>query len=449
MSYELVFARPKRKLAKRLVADSYAPMQKSDVADSRFDLIPIEKVLNALKDAFENFEPSVRFPAIAEENASADVEWGCCWFSFTFRGASDELRDRVVKLMKKFKCPVYDPQTSTLHGLSRPPVFSGGTKKKWDLTAKLARLIGESGMKEMEEEEAKRQAADRARHLDWHLPVEKLDAEIIRDCSGGRWQRLGLKSHDCAAMLHNVASRKTSDTGADDGTGFTNPLGELRSAIDDCYLTVAIGFFQAVPPSHRHHDYRIPARMGAAKLVELCHGDWRDGYREWPDSEPMTRAQSRTRLGWIDDYRRGLLMALLVDESKAIRRIVEWPDTDLMVDDGSWDLTAADNDVQIALAFALRGERGTRLKRLVEKIRSSKRKRAMTFWAAVEAIVAGDAKGFARHLREATALYQKSGFSTNGVEAVHIEGSILWHVARRAKLTLPELPQRTQDLILR
>jgi hypothetical protein len=35
-----------------------------------------------------------------------------------------------------------------------------------------------------------------------------------------------------------------------------------------------------------------------------------------------------------------------------------------------------------------------------------------------------------------------------GVE-IHVDGSILWQVARRRKLPLPELPERNLDLILR
>jgi hypothetical protein len=143
-------------------------------------------------------------------------------------------------------------------------------------------------------------------------------------------------------------------------------------------------------------------------------------------------------------------MALFLDDGTAISRLLEWPDTDLPVDDGTMDLTAADNQVHIALALALRGEPKAKFAELAGRVETSKRKRAVTCWAAVQSMLDGDASAFETSFKELVAHYRKSGFETNCVESiVHMDGSILWHVARRRKLALPKLPERSMDLILR
>jgi hypothetical protein len=168
----------------------------------------------------------------------------------------------------------------------------------------------------------------------------------------------------------------------------------------------------------------------------------------------MSRAETRTRLDWIDEYRDGFLMALFVDDEQATRRLTEWPDMDLPIDDGTWELNDADNKAQVALAFVLRGEPEVRVSEVVERIRSSKRKRAVVFCDAVEAIVRNDPVAFARGLKDLCDRYRKSAPALPRIERLEwpepcMDGSILWHVARRAGIDLPRLPERQLDWIVR
>jgi hypothetical protein len=213
---------------------------------------------------------------------------------------------------------------------------------------------------------------------------------------------------------------------------------------------VGLGFLEAIPRGHQFHDPRVAAKIAVACAVEYFHGDWREGCRESYYSDRMTRAESRKELDWIDAYRAGLLMALFLDDGTAINRLLEWPDTDLPVDDGTMDLTAADNHVHIALALAVRDEPKAKVAELAGRVESSKRKRAVAFWTTTQSILDGDASAFETRFKELVALYRKSGFETNCVESVvHMDGSILWHVARRSGLALPEFPDKTMDMILR
>jgi hypothetical protein len=78
---------------------------------------------------------------------------------------------------------------------------------------------------------------------------------------------------------------------------------------------------------------------------------------------------------------------------------------DLPVDDGTMDLTAADNQVHIALALALRGEPKAKVAELAGRVESSKRKRAVTFWATAQSMLDGDASAFETRFKALVALY--------------------------------------------
>jgi hypothetical protein len=229
------------------------------------------------------------------------------------------------------------------------------------------------------------------------------------------------------------------------------PIEDQRTP-DDLVLNakinlVFLAYLGAIPPGHACSDSKAVARAGVARAMEFCYGAWRDGHKEFYYSEPMSRAQNRAKLGWITPYREGLFLALYIDDESAIRRLIDWPDTDLPIDDGLDNRTAGDNYAQIGLAFLLRGEPKEKITPVVEKLRASKRKRANVFWAAVEAIVGKDSLSFAKQMKELCNLYRKSASERDFPEP-HVDGSILWHLARRLGIELPKLPEASLDLIL-
>ena len=163
----------------------------------------------------------------------------------------------------------------------------------------------------------------------------------------------------------------------------------------------------------------------------------------------MSRARTRAKLGWITPYREGLLLALFIDDETAIQRLIAWPDTDLPIDDGLSNLTAGDNYAQIALAFLLRGEPKKRISQIAGKLHASKRKRATAFWAAVEAIVAKEPETFSIHMKACCNIFRKRAFKRGVFPEPDVDGSILWHLARRSKISIPELTERSLELIVR
>jgi hypothetical protein len=428
MSYDLTFAKPKRDIPGEQVHQAYDALWRDEPGDF-FERLPVHEILDALCEAYEDFEPAAKFPSIEDGRGFADVFHGPYQFTFTFRGDSADLAERIAGIFRGFGCPVYDPEITRPHALDNFPE-EASIELTWTPRTK-AEVEAEMAVMRVRLEHLKR-----LRSPEWSQEAAELTAQIARDCAGGRWQRLGIKAQTCAAVLHNmtfsmaIADHQTPD----------NLVHDARVNL------VFLGYLGAIPPGHACSDSRAVARAGVGRAIEFCYGAWRDGHQESRYSEPMSRAQTRAELGWITPYREGLLLALYVDDESAIRRLIDWPDTDLPIDDGLTDRTAGDNYAQIGLAFLLRGEPKEKIAQVVEKLHASKRKRANVFWAAVEAIFAKDCASFAKQMKELCSLNRKSPLNRD-FPGVHVDGSILWHLARRSGIALPKLPEAALDLI--
>jgi hypothetical protein len=222
------------------------------------------------------------------------------------------------------------------------------------------------------------------------------------------------------------------------------------AAVTKSLTLLFVHYLEAIPAGHKFSDVTAPLRAGVAKAIEYFHGAWREGYKEYPNSRPMTRKRTRSKLGWIDQYCEGLLLALYLDDETAIRRLIEWPDTDLPVDDGTDNLTAEDNLAQIALACRLRGEPEKKVAQIVKKLSARNRKRPIAFWTAAVAALEKKPREFADSLKQLCNLYRKLAEEQNDrIPRPHVDGTILWHLARRSGIALPDLSEWASDRIVR
>jgi hypothetical protein len=382
MSYDLTFARPKGKIPHERLREAYDALSR-DEPSNFFEPLPVDKILDALCEAYEDFEPAAKFPSIEDGRGFADVFHDPYRFSFTFRGDSADLTERIAGIFRGFGCPAYDPQIAKLHALDSFPekmsidsaeaikgitdIFRGfgrlhdpQTGKVHDFgdIAEQIKLDLMAWMPPKDPELAAQARQARLEHIkrqrrssnpEWCEAVDRLAAQIARDCAGGRWQRLGIDAENCAAVLHNMTLMGPSQD---------------QQTPDNLVLMakmnlVFLAFLGAIPPGHAFSDPKAVARAGVVRAIEFCYGAWRDSQKEFFYSvAPMSRAETRAKLGWITPYREGLFLALYVDDESAIRRLIDWPDTDLPIDDGMDNRTAGDNHAQILLAFLLRGEEG-------------------------------------------------------------------------------------------
>lgn len=437
MSYDLVFAKPRAAIPHAQRERAYDALIGGNPGDL-FEPLPVNPILNALAGAYEDFEPLAPFPSIRDGAGSADVFHDSHKFTFGFRADHSAMQRRIIEIFRRFGCPAYDPQISALSPLNEPsagPAADGAENH--------ARLMAGPKVAALNEivnaRQTQREQQKRAEHREFYAAVDEWEPRIARDCAGGLWQRLGLTAEDCARVLYNSASALHTAT--------RNPPVDNLAVLEECSL-VLLAHLGAIPPGHECVDPVRIASLGVARALEFCHGDWREGHKEFFYSNPMSRAESRAKLGWIDAYREGLMLALYVDDESAIGRLLAWPDTDLPIDEGLSDRTAGDNFAHIASAFVLRGEPRAKVEPVAEKLRASKRKRANVFFSAVEAAAAQDSTAFGKHLKELCSLFRKSPKDLAFPETF-VDGTILWHLARRSKIALPKLPDGSLHLVPR
>ncbi|MCA9232700.1 MAG: hypothetical protein KDA57_18770 [Planctomycetales bacterium] len=186
--------------------------------------------------------------------------------------------------------------------------------------------------------------------------------------------------------------------------------------------------------------------------IDYFEGDWRDEYVYLSDNGPrkLTREQCRKKLDWIETYREGLMWSLCFDLEEPLQRLLAWPGTDLPFDDGTFRLTKEDNKYHVILARCLRGESLSKNSRLVSGIQESSRIRPKRLLEILEKVLLGDTPGFAKKFAQWVNAFRKQEFNAQQIWLVFsIEATILWHVARRYGLELPEQPLELLDLIVR
>jgi hypothetical protein len=220
MSYDLTFAKPKQKIPEERIQEAYDALARDQPGDF-FERLPVDQILDALCEAYEDFEPAAKFPSIEDGRGFADVFHGPYRFSFTFRGDSADLTERIAGIFRGFGCPVYDPQIAKLHALDNFPektsidaaeliegiasIFRGSDfplhdpqtgkphalddifeKISIELSGRMpptkAEPEAKAAARQARLEQIKRQR--RASNPEWSEAVDKLTAQITRDCRG-------------------------------------------------------------------------------------------------------------------------------------------------------------------------------------------------------------------------------------------------------------------------
>ncbi len=484
MSYDLIFAKPTRPIPKEREEEAYHDLTHDKPGDL-FAPLPLDEINKALIELFEDYEPATG-TGIQDDAGSAEVGHSAYHFWFSFRGNTDEMKDRIVEVFRRFDCPVFDPQCDGLQPLdnpwgSPPGKSSRGFQKLF--TRELRKLQAQVAAQEPEvrevlerelaevkksaadlrqkqeenrakaaaarqKEEQKREQADRKANPQKY----ELIAQIEKECAGGRWQRLGMTAKQCGESIFYSPQMASEQ--------------KYRSSIPMTFgrRLVELQFLEGIPANHPSFDSVAVSRRVAAMAVKYFFGDWLvpvpptsatapDGRYKlvYHADQPLTYEEMRHDPHWIEPYRDGLLMALYAGDEWAFQKLVTWPDSDLPIDEGTWNLTAADNQAHIALAFILRGEPQSKVDQILADVLASGRKRAVTFASAAQAFANDDADAFARHLKELSNLYLKKPpmLVRDQRPELHVDGAILWHLGLRKKFPLPKLPEKNLDLILR
>ena len=281
-------------------------------------------------------------------------------------------------------------------------------------------------------------------------------AQHIWDRGGLRWRRLDIPLERVAGLVRHFAARLAEEPqnlarAADPSAAAWNWDGIRRMRLHDRLSLTVLGFLEAIPTDLAPAgDWRHYAADAGAVAEGYFFGDWRVGYRRFATDPPLTREKARDELPWMDPYREGLLLALFADDEAGIERVTSWPGDDLPHDEGTLDLPAVYTTYHVHLARLLRNAPAGELSASATKLHDKANNRAAALVAAMEAAFAGDVAALTHALRQHLTSYRKRSFRVNRMDAaISIEGSILWHVARRRGLKLPDLPEKLADLILR
>ncbi|WP_165235688.1 hypothetical protein [Aquisphaera insulae] len=154
-------------------------------------------------------------------------------------------------------------------------------------------------------------------------------------------------------------------------------------------------------------------------------------------------------LPWIEKYRLGLTLALSLEDWPSADRLIEWPGDDLRLDEGLDDLTPGDNAYQIWLAGRLRGD----LNAMDEGkllVRMNRRSHLKVLVIAAQALLRDDDAAFHQALSTGLIRHRGRTFKTSDIySAVCIDGTVLWHLARRRSMRPIVLPPELEIFIAR
>lgn len=134
MSYKIVFWKPKpgTTTPPRAIYERGSP----ETLSGELETLPLDPVLDALKEAFPGFDPAddpplVELSETGDGDGSMEVFPGPQWFRFVFRGPdTGAAMAKVWRVMSGFGCVCYDPQTDALYTPERPPNYHDPTPEQ-------------------------------------------------------------------------------------------------------------------------------------------------------------------------------------------------------------------------------------------------------------------------------------------------------------------------------
>jgi hypothetical protein len=171
-------------------------------------------------------------------------------------------------------------------------------------------------------------------------------------------------------------------------------------------------------------------------------------YDNWYEREKYTRQM----IGWTGIHPIGILCALLNGEKESIKKIAEYPDEDIIGNDGDYlfDTDEMESCFLVLLSVLLAEKPYDAYSHLAEQIRQGKKKKAKLLLEVLDAVVAKDNDKFAKTFQEYIKYFIKREVDLSGGadESVSILGSILWETARIQGISLPNLPEEIMDRVV-
>ena len=263
-----------------------------------------------------------------------------------------------------------------------------------------------------------------------------------------RWQRLGLQESSLRAEIESIEKRKAkigryADNVGPGERGRSSDWGRQRDLL--AYYEQLQTYHLEFPGPFDKPDQLV--RTMSQLAVEYFFGDWHDTV--WHESgRKLSRDQCRKKLDWIDEFRLGMMAALLARRAEDQSQLARYPDTDLPTDDGGWERTKEDNQFFIILARFIRDGDLSDCKRLITALNKSRKRRPRLLLHTLLAIVDGKEETACQQLGKYMRLFASGELDLDTRVVTSLEGSILWNLADISGLALSELDEPSMDLIM-
>jgi hypothetical protein len=199
---------------------------------------------------------------------------------------------------------------------------------------------------------------------------------------------------------------------------------------------------------HFQFPHQIPDVHKYMKLLVKLSCDFFSG--NWIDY-PVTLdpISFKKEMSWVDTFRRGVLVALILCDEKSITNIASWTDGDYSNDE--LDYSKADIEYYVTLGQFLKGKNLSELKQQIDTIKKQSRKRPKLLLEVLEAIVCQDNSIFLNRFLEYCKYFDKKECDKEDFllfKNINTDGSILWNLAKTQGLEIPELPEEIMDRIM-
>jgi hypothetical protein len=253
------------------------------------------------------------------------------------------------------------------------------------------------------------------------------------------WEALGYEKRDVdATAARTVALFK----------GWVQPPDDpdvVPGWMDSIYLVASCAFaLGAMGYAIKHRvlgDWREAGRRLVAGALYYFFGPWREKFL-WDDEIDHERTR---RLAWIGEYRNALAITLSLGDWTSADRLLDWPGPDL--NDGNWydegcdDRTPEDSAYYIWLAMRLRGESNREVDARRDLIARRSRQRPKLLALAADALFDSDSDRFAKTLSDYLKHYRMREIDLRPTthvrpaqDGICLDGTILWHLARRRRM---------------
>jgi hypothetical protein len=198
--------------------------------------------------------------------------------------------------------------------------------------------------------------------------------------------------------------------------------------------------------------------------LTFLYGKWRTCYSwnniicDFPEGPPyLTVDETRQKIGWVYDFRDGLLAALLLDDRDSAQKMLDWIQIDACRDKNrSAQTDPSDVEYLMLLGHFFRTGYLDNVDSLKEAVRKGRCKRTQMLLDCLERIVTKDVKKFVtlfekylKHAFKSNLMFSHPDSPRSPAALTDIDACIIWTVALRSGLTLPELSDELMDYVIR